>query len=59
LARNILMFGFVDEISSKVDACVQGKVDDPRGLKKRVINRLQNLVRQGEKDLQGDEFQSV
>ena len=58
-ARNILMYGFVDEISSKIDATVQGDQDDPNGLRNRVITRLENMVPQGDKVLLGDEFQSV
>lgn len=58
-ARNILMFGFVDEISRGVDDSVQGHKDDPNSLKNRIIKRLQNMVPQGEKTLVGDEFQSV
>mmetsp|Transcript_16261 Transcript_16261/g.23737 ORF Transcript_16261/g.23737 Transcript_16261/m.23737 type:complete len:107 (-) Transcript_16261:981-1301(-) len=58
-ARNILMYGFVDEISSKVDDAVQGNKDDPSALRNRVIRRLQNLVPEGEKKLIGGEFQSV
>lgn len=34
-ARNILMYGFVDEISSGLDEAVQGRKDDPTSLKNR------------------------
>mmetsp|Transcript_11533 Transcript_11533/g.21553 ORF Transcript_11533/g.21553 Transcript_11533/m.21553 type:complete len:672 (+) Transcript_11533:69-2084(+) len=58
-ARNLLMYGFVDEISSGIDVSVQGLKDDSNALRNRVIKRLQNLVPKGEKVLVGDEFQSV
>ncbi len=58
-ARNILMYGFVDEISSGVDDSVQGHKDDPNALRNRVIKKLENMVPQGNKVLVGDEFQSV
>lgn len=58
-ARNILMYGFVDEIASKVHVSVQGEKGDPNGLRNRIIARLENMVPKGEKVLLGDEFQSV
>jgi Fe-S cluster assembly scaffold protein SufB len=58
-ARNLLMYGFVDEISSGIDVAVQGDKDDPNSLRNRVVKRLQNMVPKGEKVLVGDEFQSV
>ena len=58
-ARNILMYGFVDEISSGIDDSVQGHKDDPNALKNRIIRKLENMVPQGDKVLVGDEFQSV
>jgi Fe-S cluster assembly scaffold protein SufB len=58
-ARNILMYGFVDEISSGIDDLMQGHKDDPNALKNRVIKRLQNIVPEGDKILVGGEFQSV
>lgn len=58
-ARNILMYGFVDEISSTIDDAFVGHKDDPTALKNRIISKLQNMVPQGEKVLVGDEFQSV
>uniref|UniRef100_A0A7S3VGU0 SUF system FeS cluster assembly SufBD core domain-containing protein n=1 Tax=Chaetoceros debilis TaxID=122233 RepID=A0A7S3VGU0_9STRA len=60
MARNILMYGFVDEISSCVDKSIQGKKDDPISLRNRVIQRLENVVSKGERqNYVGDEFQSV
>ena len=58
-ARNILMYGFVDEVASKVDDSVQGEKDDPNSLRNRIIRSLENMVPKGEKVLMGDEFQSV
>jgi len=57
-ARNILMYGFVDEIASGVHESMQGGKDDPKSLRNRIISRLQNMVPRGEKILLGDEFQS-
>jgi Fe-S cluster assembly scaffold protein SufB len=59
-ARNILMYGFVTEVASKIDEAVHGGKDDPQGLKNRIIKKLQNIVPKGEKtEYIGDEFQSV
>lgn len=57
-SRNLLMYGFVDEIGSCVDDAVQGHKDDENCLKNRIIKRLQNVVPQGERAIKG-EFQSV
>lgn len=59
-ARNILMFGFVAEVASKIEEALHGGKDDPRGLRNRIIQKLQNIVPKGEKtEYIGDEFQSV
>lgn len=59
-ARNILMYGFVTEVASKIDEAVHGGKDDPQGLRNRIIKKLQNIVPKGEKtEYVGDEFQSV
>jgi Fe-S cluster assembly scaffold protein SufB len=57
-ARNMLMYGFVEEIGSCVDGAMQGDQDDQFSLKNRVIKRLQNVVPQGDRAVKG-EFQSV
>ena len=57
-SRNMLMYGFVDEIGSCVDDNMQGHKDDEFSLKNRVIKRLQNVVPQGDRAIKG-EFQSV
>jgi Fe-S cluster assembly protein SufD len=58
-ARNMLMYAFVDEIGRGVDGSIMGGFDDENGLRRRVIRRLENVVRKGEKKLVGGEFQSV
>ncbi len=57
-SRNMLMYGFVDEIGNCIDEAVQGDKDDEWSLKNRVIKRLQNVVPQGDRAIKG-EFQSV
>ena len=58
-ARNMLMYGFVDDISCGIEELLQGHKDDPNSLRNRVIKRLENMVPTGEKELVGGEFQSV
>ena len=57
-SRNMLMYGFVEEIGNCIDEAVQGDKDDELSLKSRVIARLQNVVPQGDRAIKG-EFQSV
>ena len=59
LARNLLMYAFVEEIGSSVDKAVAGGFNDENGLRQRIIRRLENVVPKGEKTLVGGEFQSV
>jgi Fe-S cluster assembly scaffold protein SufB len=59
LARNLLMYAFVEEIGSSVDTVVAGEFNDENGLRQRIIRRLENVVPKGEKTLVGGEFQSV
>lgn len=59
LARNLLMYAFVEEIGSSVDKVVAGGFNDENGLRQRIIRRLENVVPKGEKTLVGGEFQSV
>lgn len=58
LARNLLMYAFADDICRTVDPAMLTSVDSDRGLQKRVIDRLQNVVPQGERAIKG-EFQSI
>ena len=57
-SRNMLMYGFVDEVGSCVDEAIQGHKDDEFSLKNRIIKKLQNVVPQGDRAIKG-EFQSV
>lgn len=56
-SRNLLMYAFVDEIGRSVHhPSIIG--DETRGLKKRIIDRLQNLAPKGKRAIMG-EYQSV
>jgi Fe-S cluster assembly scaffold protein SufB len=56
-ARNMLMFAFAEDVASCVDPSMLGSVDGQEGLQNRIIQRLQNLVPQGDRAIKG-EFQS-
>lgn len=58
LSRNLLMYAFVDEVTSQVVADFQGEKMEPNSLKNRVIQRLQNLVPRGDRAFKG-EYQSA
>lgn len=58
-ARNMLMYAFVEEIGKSVEGTVAGGFDDENGLRSRIVERLQNVVPEGERTLVGGEFQSV
>eukprot|EP00568_Trieres_chinensis_P001250 CAMPEP_0183309220 /NCGR_PEP_ID=MMETSP0160_2-20130417/24554_1 /TAXON_ID=2839 ORGANISM="Odontella Sinensis, Strain Grunow 1884" /NCGR_SAMPLE_ID=MMETSP0160_2 /ASSEMBLY_ACC=CAM_ASM_000250 /LENGTH=707 /DNA_ID=CAMNT_0025473215 /DNA_START=58 /DNA_END=2181 /DNA_ORIENTATION=- len=58
MARNLLMYAFVDDVSLAADPTIRGAVDSKTGLRARCIERLQNLVPKGERAIKG-EFQSV
>jgi hypothetical protein len=57
-ARNMLMFAFAEDVASCVDPSMLGSVDGEVGLQNRIIQRLQNLVPQGDRAVKGD-FQSI
>jgi Fe-S cluster assembly scaffold protein SufB len=57
LARNLLMYAFADDICRAVEPAMLTSVDSDRGLQKRLIDRLQNVVPQGPRAVKG-EFQS-
>lgn len=57
-SRNLLMYAFVEEIGNSVDKTIAGEFDDEKGLRSRIIKRLENLVPEGDKALVGGEFQS-
>jgi hypothetical protein len=52
------MYAFAGDISATVDPAMLGEVDSSQGLQHRVIQRLENLVPQGDRAIRG-EFQSV
>ena len=58
VARNLLMYAFVGDISNCVDPAMLEAVDSEVGLQKRIIQRLENLVPRGERAIKG-EYQSV
>lgn len=57
-ARNMLMYAFSGDISDTIHPSVLGELDGTTGLRHRVIERLENVVPQGERAVRG-EFQSV
>jgi len=59
LARNLLMFAFVDDICRSVDKSVMGTMEaNEKGLQQRIVKRLQNLVPKGDRLIMG-EYSSV
>ncbi|VEU37664.1 unnamed protein product [Pseudo-nitzschia multistriata] len=58
LARNLLMYAFAADVCNCVDNAMLTSVDSDKGLQKRLIERLNNVVPQGDRAIQG-EFQSV
>ena len=56
-ARNLLMYAFAGDITESVDRAMLGTVDSQGGLQRRIIQRLENVVPQGERKVKG-EFQS-
>jgi Fe-S cluster assembly protein SufD len=58
LSRNLLMYAFANDVSTCVDPAMLTSVDSDKGLEKRLIQRLQNVVPQGDRAIKG-EFQSI
>jgi Fe-S cluster assembly scaffold protein SufB len=58
LSRNLLMYAYANDISNCVDPAMLTAVDSDKGLQKRLIQRLENVVPQGERAVKG-EFQSI
>ena len=58
LARNLLMYGFAGDICACVEPSMLDTLGGNRGLQKRLIERLENVVPQGDRAVKG-EFQSV
>jgi Fe-S cluster assembly scaffold protein SufB len=52
-ARNLLMYGFVEDICGSIEPCMLAPLGSEKGLQKRVIEKLENLVPQGERVIQG------
>jgi Fe-S cluster assembly scaffold protein SufB len=57
LARNLLMYAFAADVCKSVDPALLTSVDSDEGLQQRLIERLNNVVPQGERAVKG-EFQS-
>lgn len=58
MSRSLLMYAFVEGIAREMDPTIAGEFDDEKGLRSRIIARLENLVPTGQKTLVGGEFQS-
>jgi Fe-S cluster assembly scaffold protein SufB len=58
LARNLLMYGFAGDICTCVEPSMLDTLGGNKGLQKRLIERLENVVPQGDRAVRG-EFQSV
>ena len=58
LARNLLMYAYAEDICVSVDPFLRGEIDGDVGIQARTIEKLKNLVPQGERAIRG-EFQSV
>lgn len=58
MARNLLMYGFAEDVCTCVEPIMLEALGSDKGLQKRLIERLQNVVPQGDRAIQG-EFQSV
>ena len=58
MARNLLMYAFAGDISTCVDPAMLGAIGESTGLQQRIIQRLENLVPQGERVVKG-EFASI
>jgi len=58
LSRNLLMYAFAADVCGSVDPAMLTSVDSDVGLQKRLIERLNNVVPQGERAVKG-QFQSV
>jgi len=57
MSRNLLMYAFAADVCSSVDPAMLTSLDSDEGLQKRLIERLNNVVPQGERAIKG-EFQS-
>jgi Fe-S cluster assembly scaffold protein SufB len=57
LSRNLLMYAFAADVCKSVDPALLKSVDSDEGLQNRLIERLNNVVPQGDRAVKG-EFQS-
>lgn len=57
-SRNLLMYAFAGDICSCIEPAMIESIDSEQGLQKRLIQKLENLVPQGERAVKG-EFSSV
>lgn len=58
LSRNLLMYAFANDVCTCVDPTMLTSVDSNKGLQKRLIRRLENVVPQGDRAIKG-EYQSI
>lgn len=58
LSRNLLMYAFANDVCTCVDPAMLTSLDSNKGLQKRLIQRLENVVPQGDRAVKG-EFQSI
>jgi Fe-S cluster assembly scaffold protein SufB len=58
MSRNLLMYAFAGEVCTSVDPAMLKSIDSDKGLQKRLIQRLENVVPRGDRAVKGD-FQSV
>jgi hypothetical protein len=52
------MYAFANDVATCVDPAMLTSVDSDKGLEKRLIQRLENVVPQGDRAIKG-EFQSI
>jgi Fe-S cluster assembly scaffold protein SufB len=57
LSRNLLMYAFASDVCTCAEPAMIQSVDSAQGLQQRLIQRLQNVVPQGDRAIKG-EFQS-
>eukprot|EP00586_Coscinodiscus_wailesii_P003506 CAMPEP_0172483906 /NCGR_PEP_ID=MMETSP1066-20121228/11122_1 /TAXON_ID=671091 /ORGANISM="Coscinodiscus wailesii, Strain CCMP2513" /LENGTH=753 /DNA_ID=CAMNT_0013248087 /DNA_START=110 /DNA_END=2371 /DNA_ORIENTATION=- len=57
-ARNLLMYGFVDEIGKTINRSIFGRREDGK-LRIRILKQLANLVPKGEKSESSKEYTSI
>jgi len=58
LSRNLLMYAFAGDVCTCIEPSMLNALGSQKGLQKRLIDRLENVVPQGDRAVKG-EFQSV